>query len=133
MGRLLKRLELENGVHLIIEDESIRYYADLWNLKLVITGKIEVNPEHLAAITPVNAYEEQAKSSLGKVVIYRRDLTRTGIKECEKEEVIKRLLAAFEQNSLPYLRHRSFPERLVRTQWKKLAKEIEKQKRLMDA
>jgi hypothetical protein len=44
--------------------------------------------------------------------------------EAEKEDTIQRLLGSFEENTLPYLQYPSFPEKLVRHQWEKMAEEL---------
>jgi hypothetical protein len=124
VGRLLKELSLDNGLMLKITDESSNYYADFWNLKVVIKGKAQVAPDHLQAITPSNPSEQEAKEALGNEVAYHRELTRIGVRKDEKEATIQKLLGSFEENSLPYLEHPSFPERMVRSHWKKLAEEI---------
>jgi hypothetical protein len=133
VGRLLKQLSLDNGLMLEVTDESSNYYADFWNLKAVIKGKVQVAPDHLQAITPSDPYEEEAKEALGGEVAYHRELTRIGVREAEKEATIQKLLVAFEENSLPYLQYPSFPKKVVRSQWKKLAEEIKGERRKSDA
>jgi hypothetical protein len=44
---LLKKLTLDNGIVLEVTDESSNYYADSWNLKVVIRGMLKVAPDHL--------------------------------------------------------------------------------------
>ncbi len=48
MERLLKELTLDNGLVLEVTDESSNYYADFWNLKIVIRGKVEVAPRPIS-------------------------------------------------------------------------------------
>lgn len=123
MGRLLKRLILDNGLVLEITDESSNYYAEFWNLKVVIRGKVKVRPEYLQGIVPSNPSELKAKKALGEEVEYYRELTQLGVRETELGEDRRRLLQYFEENSLPYLQHPSFPERMVRKRWLELAEE----------
>ncbi len=129
MERLLKELALDNGLVLEITDESFNYYADYWNLKVVITGKVKVSPNYLKAIVASNPYEQEAKDALGCEIPYHRELTRVGVRQAEKKAVIQKLLGSFEENSLPYLERGSFPERMVRSYWRKLADEIKGKKR----
>ncbi|UCC66489.1 MAG: hypothetical protein JSW32_00650 [Deltaproteobacteria bacterium] len=123
MGRLLKRLILDNGLVLEITDESSNYYAEFWNLKVVIRGKVKVRPEYLQGIVPSNPSELKAKKALGEEVEYYRELTQLGVRETELGEDRRRLLQYFEENSLPYLQHPSFPERMVRKRWLELTEE----------
>ena len=41
MGKLIKKLILNNGLALEITDDSSNYYSDFWNLKVVIKGKVK--------------------------------------------------------------------------------------------
>jgi hypothetical protein len=81
---------------------------------------VKVAPDQLQAIIPSNPPEQQAKEVLGCEVTYCRELTRIGVRQAEKEATIQKLLGSFAENSLPYLGHPSFPERMVRGHWKKL-------------
>jgi hypothetical protein len=124
MGKLLKGWTLENGLVLEVQDESAQYYADFWNLKVVIRGTVKVQPQYLQAIYPSSPSEQEAKEALGAEVFYRRELSRIGVREAEKEKNIQTLLDSFEENTLPYLRYPSFPEKLVRHQWQKWVEEL---------
>ena len=124
MEKLLKGWTLVNGLVLEVHDESTRYYADFWNLKVVIRGRVKVQAEYLHAIRPANPFEQEAKETLGAEVLYRRELTRIGVREAEKGETIQTLLNSFEENTLPYLKHSAFPEKLVRHQWQKKVTEL---------
>lgn len=124
VGKLLKGWTLSNGLVLEVHDESAQYYADFWNLKVVIKGRVKVQSEYLKAIFPANPFEQEAKATLGSEVAYQRELTRIGVREVEKEKNIQKLLGSFEENTLPYLNHPSFPEKLVRHQWQKMAEEL---------
>jgi hypothetical protein len=122
--KLLKGWTLDNGLVLEVHDESAQYYADFWNLKMVIRGRVKVQSEYLKTICPANPSEQKAKKALGGEVAYRRELTRIGVREVEKEKTIQTLLGSFEENTLPYLKNPSFPEKLVRHQWQKKVEEL---------
>jgi hypothetical protein len=124
VGRLIKQWNLANGLVLKVHDESAQYYADFWNLKVVIRGQVKVQPEYLQAICPSSPIEHEAKEALGVEVVYHRELTRIGVREAEKEKTIQKLLGSCVDNTLPYLKHHSFPEKRVRHQWQKTAEEL---------
>jgi hypothetical protein len=124
VGKLLKEWTLDNGLVLEVHDESAQYYADFWNLKIVIRGTVKVRSEFLQTICPLSPSAQKAKEALGCEVAYHRELTRIGVREAEKEITIQSLLNSFEENTLPYLRYPSFPEKLVRHQWQKKVEEL---------
>jgi hypothetical protein len=124
VGKLLKGWTLANGLVLEVHDESAQYYADFWNLKVVIRGRVKIQPEYIQAICPSSPIEHEAKEALGVEAAYHRELTRIGVREVEKEKTIQKLLGSFEDNTLPYLKHPFFPEKLVRHQWQKMAEEF---------
>jgi hypothetical protein len=101
VGRLIKQWNLANGLVLKVHDESAQYYADFWNLKVVIRGQVKVQPEYLQAICPSSPIEHEAKEALGVEVVYQRELTRIGVREAEKEKTIQKLLGSFEDNTSP--------------------------------
>ena len=121
MGKLLKGWTLDNGLVLEVHDESTQYYADFWNLKVVIKGKVK--PECLQDIIPSSQHELEAKKALQEDVEYYRELTQIGVREAKLAQNIRRLLQHFEKNSLPYLQHPSFPEKMVRTGWREWTRE----------
>jgi len=130
---LIKRVTLENGFVLEINDESSNYYADFYNLKVVIKGTVKVKSEYLRNIVPSDQYEREAKKALRGEVKYYRELTKIGVKKTDLKENIRKLLRHFEENSLPYLHHPSFPERMVLKRWKELAQDIKDRKLRGDA
>jgi len=123
---LRKKLTLDNG---IVLEVTSNYYADFWNHKVVIRGTVKVAPDYFQAISPSNPYGQEAKQALGYEVPYHRELTRIGVREAEKEATIQKLFGSFAENFLPYLEHSSFPKKMVRSHWKKLADEIKGKKR----
>ena len=90
---------------------------------MVIKGRIKVASDHLKAIYPSSPFEQEAKEALGAEVAYHRELTRIGVRGTEKEEQIQTLLGSFKKNALPYLRHPTFPKKLLIHQWKKKVEE----------
>lgn len=121
MGKLIKKLILNNGLALEITDDSSNYYSDFWNLKVVIKGKVK--PECLQDIIPSSRHELEAKKALREDLEYYRELTQIGVREAKLAQNIRRLLQHFEENSLPYVQHPSFPEKMVRTRWREWTRE----------
>jgi len=129
IGRHMKEFAFENGFRLEIIDESVNYYADFWNLKLVVRGRAEISQECLEDIVPTNSFEQMAKEALGDTVEYYREITQIGVRERELKENVARLLGDFENNALPYLMKSSFPKMMVKKRWAELAEEIRRKHR----
>ena len=124
MGKSLRRWELRNGLKIEVEDESQNYYGEYWNVKLVIRGKVRVRSEYLNGLLTREPQGEEALRRLGEEVEYRREIIQVGVPKSRLQEAIGRLLSSFEENSLPYIEHPSFPKRFVRKRWRELIKEI---------
>ena len=45
---------------------------------------MKVQSEYLKKICPANPLEQEAKETLGAEVVYRRELTRIGVREVKK-------------------------------------------------
>jgi len=85
--KLIKRYCLKNNLKLEVWDLSENYWADFWNLKLEIRGKIEVDPSVFPKEDPL---AEEAINAMGKEVFYKREIVKVGIREKDlPREIVK--------------------------------------------
>jgi len=106
---LLKKWSLENGLEVEVWDESENYWADFWNLKVVILAKGKVDPEWKRGLK--DPLEEEVLLDIGDELCYKREIVKVGVRETELSREREAVLRSFEGNALPYLRHPDFPRR----------------------
>jgi len=119
--KLIKRYCLKNNLKLEVWDLSENYWADFWNLKLEIRGKIEVDPSVFPREDPL---AEEAIRAMGKEVLYQREILKTGLREKDLPKEIEKALRFFEENALPYFQHPDFKRRFLLKEFEKTLKEI---------
>lgn len=118
--RLLKRWRLQNGLEVEAMDLSENYWADFWNLKILIRARVEV-PEGFG--DPLDPLQREALRRLGKEVLYQREIVKVGVRERDLEDERRKVLKNFEENALGYLAHPAFPRRFLQ---KKLEETLER-------
>lgn len=128
MGRLLKRWTLENGLEVEVWDESENYWADFWNLRVLVLAKGKVDPEWKKVIK--DPFEEEALSEVGDELRYIREIVKVGIREADLTKEREAVLRSFEENALPYLRHPDFPRRFFLRRLEEVSKKLKIQKAL---
>ncbi len=119
--KLIKRYCLKNNLKLEVWDLSENYWADFWNLKLEIKGKIQVDPSVFPKEDPL---AEEAINAMGKEVFYKSEIVKVGIREKDLPKEIEKNLRFFEENALPYLQHPDFKKRFLLREFEKTLKEI---------
>lgn len=122
MGTLLKRWTLENGLEVEVWDRSENYWADFWNLKVLVLAKGKVDPEWKKGYK--DPCEEEALSEIGDELCYKREIVKVGIKEADLSKEREAVLKSFEANALPYLRHPDFPRRLFLRRLEEVSKKL---------
>lgn len=125
---MLKRWTLKNGLELEALDLSENYWADFWNLRIQIVGRVKVDPSLIPFEDPL---AEEALKALGDEVTYLREITKVGVREEELQQQRRKVLLTFEQNALPYLQHPDFPRRFLLRRFEETLKKmkIEKMRR----
>jgi len=119
--RPLKRWRLPNGLELEALDLSENYWADFWNLRILIRGKVPV-PEGL--VDPSDPLGREALRELGKEVLYQREIVKVGVREADLEGERLRALRNFEENALKYLAHPDFPRRFALRRFEETLKRL---------
>lgn len=123
MAEVIRTWSLRNGLKLEVVDLSQNYYGGYWNVKLVVKGRVRVEPPYLDGLM-ADPLAEEARRELGQEVEYRRELTRIGVAEEELEQAKGELLSYFEENALRYMQHEAFPQRFVRRRFEEVLKEL---------
>jgi hypothetical protein len=118
MEKLIRERSLSNGLSVSFVNRTRRYFGDYNHVKLEIICRIAVCADYFAHREEFDA----ALVLLGEVVVYRRNLEQMGVPSSEIVAVQNRLIADFEQHSLPYFSAPSFPGKLVTAELNKIVK-----------
>ena len=123
MVKIITTLTLDNGLVLEVIDESTNCYTDLRSLKIVIRVTITVTlstsrpSPRLVPITRRHKMPWYPPSSTAGSL--------GGVREDEPQRNMQRPVPVrgFKDDTLPYLRHPSFPERIVKKRVEELTQE----------
>ena len=124
MTRYVKEWMLDNGLHVVITNESAPYYEDFWNVKVVIRGTAPVQKDQLWENGCTDECDMHALEGLGDEVTYHREIVQVGVRDHEVNEAVARHVSFFQENSLPYLAHPAFPRMMAKKRWDELVREV---------
>jgi hypothetical protein len=128
MSTTLKTWRLTNGLTVTADDETINYYGDYHNVRLVVRCSVAVQKEYLASFEKGNHYE-RASAMLGPVAEYRREIVKAGVPGKDLPKVKENLLRSFEETALPYFERDVFAERFVQKRFTEIDEGIAKENR----
>jgi hypothetical protein len=109
-GKMVEKIQLENGLTLEIWNYSRKLAGDRWLVGLLI--QIGVVPEE-KDFSNENYYKMFLEKTDGKVY-YRYRKERTFVPEDQVSELFTSMKENFLKAALPYLSHPDFKERLIR-------------------
>jgi hypothetical protein len=108
VAKLLKIIDLENGLKLKLYDCSRKAAGDRWLVSLDACIDIPVDVAMDSAAEPA-LRSEQVKAALGESVRFRQSLQRNFIAETERQEVLQDLMVSFLSSTVKYLSRAEFP------------------------
>ncbi len=120
MASPFRERPLPNGLTVSYYDQSRCYFGDYYLVKLEIVCDVPVVQEYF---TEEDDFRE-AKALLGEKSRYHRNVEQMGVPSTEIERVRNRLVADFEEHSLPYFAAPEFPRKLVNAELKKMKKKM---------
>ena len=127
--KLIKTLDLENGLQLNVYDASRELVGDRWLISLIVRMNVPV-----AGALKENSREsteniDEIKDMLGDGVLYEKKREKIFVDKTEKEAAFKELCDMFLNSSLNYLSKKAFPKQYIL----KTYKEEMKKKSLLNA
>jgi hypothetical protein len=111
--KLIKTMELKNGMKLNFYDASRRLAGDRWLISLIIRMEIPVVE---ALITDEGKSMDsvgEIKKVLGEKVLFEQKRERIFVRESEKQTVFEEVYNFFIDSVLGYLSNNAFPKRYV--------------------
>ena len=121
--KLIKTLDLKNGLQLNVYDASRKLVGDRWLVSLIVRMDVPVREtlkqNNREEINKLN----EIKELLGDSVLFEQKRERIFIDAVEKETVFKELCDMFLNSALEYLSRDIFPKQYI---LKKYEEEIKK-------
>ena len=116
--KLIKTLDLENGLQLNVYDASRKLVGDRWLVSLIIRMDVPV-----AEALKKNSREsmeniDEIKDLLGDSVLFEKKREKIFVDTDEKEMVFKELCDMFLNSSLNYLSKKIFPKQYILKMYK---------------
>lgn len=109
----IKRERLPNGLEIVFDDQSNRYFGDYHRVCVVATLKCPV-----AAIQD-EALRAQAGQLYGETLVVEKRFERMGVSSDEVENVRSRLIDEYMRSASAYLSRPDYPVMLVSAEMKK--------------
>lgn len=113
-NKIIKKLELADGVSAVISDNSRHYYGGYYHVSLQITAEVPLLKECFKSETEY----ADAVRRLGEKVCFRRKLEKMAVPADELELIRQDLLDSFSAHMLPYLMRKDFPRRFILSEYK---------------
>jgi len=115
---LIKKVRLNNDLHLEFYDASKKVAGDRWLVKM--TARIEVPvKDYLESIQPDMDVDDILKV-LGRKVIFEKNMERNFIDNKEKEKVLNEFCESFSEIALTYLSEANFPKQFIAKKYQEL-------------
>ena len=120
--RLIKTVDLKNGLRLEVLDNSRNVAGDRWQVVLTIRVKIPVNKLSLGDDTQMALNIDEIISSIGESVCFEQKRERNFIDAKEKDEILNNLIQSFFSSSLDYVSNPDFPKKYILRQYEEYFK-----------
>ena len=120
--KLIKTMDLKNGIRLDFYDCSRRLAGDRWLVSLIVRMKIPVTEVFTHHDSSSTELVKEMRNLLGEGVLFEQKRERIFVDEDRKDEVFKELHDNFLNNTLHYLSNEKFPGRYVLKRYKEEVK-----------
>jgi hypothetical protein len=127
--KLIKTLDLENGLQLNVFDASRKLVGDRWLVSLIFRMDVPVTEALKKNGRQSTETIDEIKGVLGDSVLFEKKREKIFVDTAAKETVFKNLCDMFLNSSLDYLSKDIFPKRYIL----KTYKEEVKKRSLLDA
>ena len=111
--KLIKTMDLSNGMQLNFYDNSRKLAGDRWLISLIIRMEIPVAEVSINDEGKSMESVDEIKKVLGEKVVFEQKRERIFVNESEKQAVFQELYDFFIDSVLGYLSNKAFPKRYV--------------------
>ena len=121
--KLIKTIDLENGMQLNIFDGSRKLAGDRWLVTMIARIEIPVSEVLIQNGQQAKESVNEIKKVLGEKVLFEQKRERIFVDETDKETIFEEVYDIFLNSTFTYLSTEEFPKRYV---LKKYREEVEK-------
>ncbi|RZB31631.1 MAG: hypothetical protein SRB2_04600 [Desulfobacteraceae bacterium Eth-SRB2] len=111
--KLIKTMDLTNGMQLNFYDGSRRLAGDRWLISLIIRMEIPVTEVSINDGKKSMESVDEIKKVLGEKVLFELKRERIFVADSEKQTVFEEVYDFFIDSVLGYLSNKAFPKRYV--------------------
>ena len=111
--KLIKNIDLENGLELKLYDASRKLAGDRWLVSLIARIEIPTSDSLLKEDVSPSLNVDEVRKVLGEKLLFEQKREKIFIDEREKDEVLKEIQDFFLSSSLSYFSHSDFPKKYV--------------------
>ena len=111
--KLIKTIDLENGLELKLYDASRKLAGDRWLVSLIARIEIPTSDSLLKEDVSPSLNVDEVRKVLGEKLLFEQKREKIFIDEKEKDEVMKEIQDSFLSTSLSYLSHSNFPTKYI--------------------
>ncbi|MDL2124799.1 MAG: hypothetical protein LWX51_17375, partial [Deltaproteobacteria bacterium] len=111
--KLIKIIDLENGLELKLLDASRKLAGDRWLVSLIARIEIPTSDSLLKEDASPSLNVDEIRKVLGEKLLFEQKREKFFIDEKEKDEVMKKIQDSFLSSSLSYLSYSDFPQKYV--------------------
>jgi rRNA maturation protein Rpf1 len=122
--KLIKTMDLKNGMQLKFYDNSRKLAGDRWLISLNVRMEIPVTEVSINDKGKSIEIVNEIKEVLGEKVLFEQKRERIFVAQSEKQAVFEELYDFFIDSVLGYLSNKAFPKRYV---LKKYREKVEKE------
>jgi len=120
--KLIKTIDLENGLQLNLYDGSRKLVGDRWLVSLIVKMDVPVMEELKKNDRKSKQSIDEIKDMLGEKVLFENKREKIFIDKTKKETAFKELCDMFLNSSLNYLSKEIFPKQYILKTYKEEVK-----------
>ena len=107
--KLVKEINLENGLTVCIYNHNHRYFGDYHRVRVEFTCEVPILKIYFSS----QAAFAEAMESLGSTALFKRSVEQMAVPTAELESCLVSIIENFNCHSLSYLSSPDFPRKLI--------------------